>query len=382
MPAVLYTLTSDLHKEAAIPASQENFIRQIEAAMGERFIFRGSDFSDYGRAGNPVIYVRTGGTEGLFKSLGLQGDVRLLASGGSNSLAASMEILSYLRSLGRRGEILHGTPSRIAARISAPPEEAAPDASPFIGKLPPVDLGGIRLGVIGRPSDWLISSGVDYAKARSRLGVELVDIPIGELLERLRHTDDLRSFKGSEAIYDALKDIVREHGLYGLTIRCFDLLDAVHNTGCLALARLNAEGIPAACEGDIPALLSMAYLMKVKGRPGFQCNLSRIDGDNLLFAHCTVPLTMAASYRYDTHFESGLGTAIKAQLPPGEVEIFKIAPDLESFVLIPGRVVANTDEKNLCRTQIVVNAPDASGYFLTSPLANHHVVSYVRAVSM
>lgn len=43
-------------------------------------------------------------------------------------------------------------------------------------------LEGKRFGVIGRPSDWLISSGVDYAVARERLGAELVDIPIEELV--------------------------------------------------------------------------------------------------------------------------------------------------------------------------------------------------------
>ena len=35
-----------------------------------------------------------------------------------------------------------------------------------------------------------------------------------------------------------------------MTVRCFDLLGRIGTTGCLALAILNAEGIPAACEGD------------------------------------------------------------------------------------------------------------------------------------
>ena len=37
-------------------------------------------------------------------------------------------------------------------------------------------------------------------------------------------------------------------------------------------------------EGDVPALLSMCVAMKKFGTPGFQANLSRIDGDKLLFA--------------------------------------------------------------------------------------------------
>ena len=375
MSFTLFTLTSSLHSETAENASQEPFIKNIEAALGECFVFRGEDYSDYGKTGKPLIYVRTGGTEGLFKALDPPGDIRLLTSGESNSLAASMEILSYLRSKGRKGEILHGSADYIASRIRVGSGAQDEGASTFIQALPPVDLGGARFGVIGRPSDWLISSGVDYAKAKERLNAEMIDIPMDELLGRLKMQEvDMRSFKGSEAIYDALKDIVREHSLSGLTLRCFDLLDSVHNTGCLALARLNAEGIPSSCEGDIPALLSMAYLQKTEGCSGFQCNLSRIDGDELLFAHCTVPLTMVDSYRYDTHFESGLGTAIKGELPLRDIEIFKIAPDLEHCVRIPGRITTNCNERNLCRTQILIRSERAADYFLHSPLANHHII--------
>ena len=372
----LFSLTSSLHTETAADAAVEPFINAIEEALGERFVYFGSDFSTYGRHEADIIYVRTGGTEGLFKALGLSGDVRLLTSGQSNSLAASMEILSYLRQCGRRGEILHGSAGYIAGRIRG----GFPDAEDaagygFIQPLTPVDLGGVRLGVIGRPSDWLISSEVEPSRARTVLNAELVDIPMSELLSRLPSSGvDMRSFEGSEAIYDALSDIVTDFGLGGLTLRCFDLLDTVHNTGCLALARLNAEGIPASCEGDVPALLSMAYLRQTRDCPGFQCNLSRIDGDELLFAHCTVPLTMLTSWKYTTHFESGIGTAIKGELPEADVEIFKISPDLESCVRIPGKILRNTSEQALCRTQVIVSAPGAASYFLRSPLANHHII--------
>ena len=63
--------------------------------------------------------MRTGGTEGLFKEIfpEMDGPVRILTSGKSNSLAASMEILSYLNMQGRSGEIIHGSVDYIADRI-------------------------------------------------------------------------------------------------------------------------------------------------------------------------------------------------------------------------------------------------------------------------
>jgi len=45
--------------------------------------------------------------------------VFLLTSGENNSLAASMEILSFIRQKGYRGEILHGSLVEIVVRLSA-----------------------------------------------------------------------------------------------------------------------------------------------------------------------------------------------------------------------------------------------------------------------
>ncbi|MBQ0077669.1 MAG: hypothetical protein KBS55_03425 [Bacteroidales bacterium] len=373
----LFSLTSPLHNEVA-PLMEDPFVRGIEKALGERFAYCGEDFSGYEGADERLIYVRTGGTEGIFKSLHLNGEVRLLASGQSNSLAAAMEILSFVNASGGRGKIYHGSPAAIARQLRANESASARECRWIKPIGPEVNFDGARLGVIGRPSDWLIASDVDYAKAAERLGAHLIDIDIRELVDKVKkYPCDLRSFAGSEAIYSALTEIVREHSLDGLTLRCFDLLDTLGNTGCLALARLNAEGTVAGCEGDIPTLLTMMLAKKRTGQSGFQCNLSRISGNELLFAHCTVPLTMVTSFRYATHFESGIGTAIKGEMPEGPVSIIKISPDLEHMVEIPAELVRNTAEANLCRTQVVLRVDDidsVADYFLSASLANHHVI--------
>lgn len=70
-------------------------------------------------------------------------------------------------------------------------------------------------------------------------------------------------------MYGALKRLIKKYDLNAVTVRCFDLLKAVHTTGCLALAILNAEGIPAACEGDQKSLISMVILNALTGGSGF-----------------------------------------------------------------------------------------------------------------
>ena len=121
-------------------------------------------------------------------------------------------------------------------------------------------------------------------------------------------------------------------------------------------------------------MLSMAVARELTGSASFQVNLSRIEGDRLLFAHCTVPLSIVRNYCYDTHFESGIGVAIHGELPEGPVTLFKIAPDLGHLFRQPAKLVANPYGDNLCRTQVIVEAPGAAEYFLKKPLGNHHIL--------
>ena len=304
-----------------------------------------------------------------------------------------MEILSFLNRNGYPGEIIHGSPEVIADRLRhgfAAGNKCHVKAYDM-GRI----LDGMKVGVVGKPSDWLISSNVDYETVKERLGVEIIDIDIKELVRRAenpdrKHLEGLKlnalnkpkfgraiteaDFGKALDIYCAMKSIVDEYGLGGVTLRCFDLLTALNNTGCMALAILNSQGVVATCEGDVPTLLSMCVALKKFGTPGFQANLSRIDGDKLLFAHCTVPLSIVSSYCYDTHFESGIGVAVHGIIPAGPAKILKISPDCTEMFLENVNVVENQYNDNLCRTQIIVEAPGLADYFLRSPIGNHHVV--------
>lgn len=393
MDISLYTLTSPLHDENAVNSASAEFIAMIEEELGSDMTFHGPDFSEYGAGALDVIYVRTGGTEGLFKEVypRLQGAVLLLTSGKSNSLAASMEILSYLDQQGRKGEIIHGTPAYIAERLRL--LSKVHEAKQF--------LNGRNLGVIGQPSDWLISSDPDREAVKAGLGLNLVDVPIEELIRLVNSDEDLSAYShpemetiaqnipsaiqkythGALRIYQALKKLIEKYQLSGLTLRCFDLLTAVENTGCLALALLNAEGIPAGCEGDVPTLVTMTVGNALTGHCGFQCNPSRIDPQTgeLLLAHCTIPLDMIRAYTFNTHFESGIGIAIHGEMPEGDATIFKLSGNLARNFVCKADLTGNPYEKSLCRTQIIMKLesnPTAvcQDYFLKSPIGNHHVV--------
>ena len=158
---------------------------------------------------NQCVAILTGGTEASFVKLVDEGKISLdkpvyiIASGYSNSLAASLESLTWLQQHGGKGRVITD-PQQINEAVNDDEEELKP----------------IRLGVIGEPSDWLIASHVDDATAAS-LNVELVHVPIEEVTS-LGEVDG--GLEGAERIYQRLKDIVARYDLYGLTLRCFDLL--------------------------------------------------------------------------------------------------------------------------------------------------------------
>ena len=389
MDIAVYTLTSVLHDAKKVDASTKEFLESLHILE----MLKNDDYSDFGSHVLNLIFVRTGGTEGLFKRLlpslnqHLSRPFYLLTSGESNSLAASLEILSFLRQNGFQGKVIHGSTTYMEQKIALlyQVEQAIRQ------------LATTRLGVIGQPSDWLISSNVDYTLIKERLGIELIDVQMDDVLKRLEveaqasvkellELEKLKgipekiraSLSGAIRIYQALKYIVEDYSLDGFTIRCFDLLTAVHNTGCLALAQLNADGIVAGCEGDIPAMLTMRIGKAVTGVSGFQANPASIDVEKgeLVFAHCTIPLNMVQHFDLDTHFESGIGVGIRGYMQEGPVTVFKVAGNLSRYFVEEGLLIANQAKPNLCRTQQVIRLthPERVNYFLNEPIGNHHII--------
>ena len=378
----IYTLTSELHDEQAVNSVTQEFLNSLDI----QYDMRGNDYSDYGSHALDLIYVRTGGTEGIFKRLlpdllaKTDKPFYILTSGKSNSLAASMEILSYLRQQGYKGEIIHGQTDYITKRINLLEQVETAKAH----------LRGRRLGIIGKPSDWLISSDADKDRVKRLLGIELTDIPMQELLDTIQSTplpivNEMAPTKaiqealpGAHQIYNALRTLVSKYQLQGLTIRCFDLLKSVHNTGCVALAKLNTEGIVAGCEGDVPAMLSMTIAQAAVGVIGFQANPASVNPENgeMLFAHCTIPFSLVERYEYDTHFESGIGVGIRGYMQEGPVTIFKVSGNLTRSFIAEGTLIRNQAKPDLCRTQQVIrlSEPDKTSYFLTEPIGNHHII--------
>lgn len=306
-----------------------------------------------------AVAILTGGSEGLFLEAVKNGEITLdqpiylIASQQSNSLAASMEILCWINRHHGTGQILTEAP-QITETVNVEVKD--------------------RVGLIGQPSDWLISSTFDREALLKQQGIEVVDIPISEVTS-IGKVDG--GMEGATKIYNRVKEIIAKYQLTAISLRCFDLLTTVCNTGCIALSKLNDEGIPASCEGDVPTLITMILAKRLTGCPGFQANPARINAQTgkMLFAHCTIPLTMTNSHSLTTHFESGIGVAIHGVLPTGKYTLVKVSGDLKRVFAYNVMLTCNQYEQNLCRTQVWLQAsPEAAKTLLTNPISNHHVI--------
>jgi len=358
----LYHLISEMHNEAYIDSTLKSFMVEIEEKLAEKFEninLKNINEKDY----FPLIFIQSGGVEGKFKQIfkSIKGPYLLLSSGLHNSLAASLEIASFLRQQGEKVEIIHGDSNYIAQRI-----KELKKVFEIKNKLPT-----LKLGVIGQPSDWLIASEVDYKKVKDTLGISLIDVEMDELVQEIEQKyrfdhpklNDIKnkkfnskSIEGALKIYSGFKAIVNKYKFDGITVRCFDLLEIYKNTGCLGLSLLNEEGIVAGCEGDIPALISMVILHYLTDEPVFMANPASInlDQNEIILAHCTLPLNMPDKFYLKTHFE--------------------LSGDGKNYFVSSGEIIENLNRKNLCRTQIRLKMNENVKYFLQDSIGNHHLI--------
>ena len=378
----LYSLVSEVHNKGYVSSTSQGFLEDIEEKLGEKF--ENINLEDFNQKEYfPLIFIKSGGVEGKFKQIFKQvkGSYLLLSSGLHNSFAASLEIASFLKQNGKKVEIIHGDSDYIAKRIKE------------LNKIFEVKnrLASTKLGVIGKPSDWLIACDADYNKIKDALGISLIDIEMDELVREIDQShhfthpkiNDIKdkgfnskSIEGALKIYNGFKAIVNKYKVDGITVRCFDLLEIYKNTGCLGVSLLNEEGILAGCEGDIPALISMVILNYLTDKPVFMANPSsvNINQNEIILAHCTIPFNMPDEFYLQTHFESGLGVGIKGKIKEGEATIFKISRDGKEYFVSGGEIIENLNSENLCRTQIRFKMNDSVKYFLQNSLGNHQLI--------
>ena len=338
--------------------------------------------------------IASGGTERMIlesaKNVALP--ILLLANSSDNSFAAACEVLPKLKSMGKRAKPI----------FSEKIDETALREMKQIDENPGViqKLRRTRLGLIGGPSPWLVSICTDFQLIRDRIGPRIVQVDLSELIKEVEKTPISEARKISEEflsnvpkiveptekdvvqaakIYVGLKNLVKKHNLDALSIRCFDLIPALNNTGCLAVSKMIDEGVIAGCEGDVDTTLTMLVLYYLTNEPVWLANTCSINRakNTLTFAHCTIATRLlgdAPKVTLRSHFESGKGVSIQGALKPGQkITIARLGgPNMDKMVIATGTIrQSNMGHEHMCRTQVEVRLDGKVESFINSLLGNH-----------
>ncbi len=391
----IITLLSALHDATKVENSHYNFISGLKKDFDISFI----DPEDAYSVDLPIVFIGSGGTENFFKNIydRLPKPVLLLTDSMQNSLAASMEILAWIRELGDDSFILHGNLDETIEQIKYS----------YAAYTTKRRMAEASIGVVGFPSDWLIASDVNYIDVQKKWGIMFKNVELLELSQYLeevsidrarRIADDVlkeaalikepneKDVVEGARVYLALKALRDEYGFDAVTLRCFELLSRHEVTGCLALSLLNNEGVVCGCEGDCQGAFSMLLLNMLTGSKAFIANPANIDFEksDMVFAHCTIPTCMTDNYIIRNHFESRIGVGIQGIVEEGPVTIFKCGGSkLDKYYVSSGQIVENLDDDNMCRTQLKVHVDSDITYFVRNPIANHHLIikgDYTRQI--
>ncbi|NJE09866.1 hypothetical protein [Thermococcus sp. MAR1] len=374
---------SELANPKAFEKKASEFITALAGefdVVGGFFISTKRDFKEakeevnFNEVDAIVLYPLTGGTEGPLKEFFVyRRPIVIYGDPFNNSLAAGIELREYFRDRLVPSTLVKNLNELKAALLGYD------DMKDLLEK-----FLRMRIGLIGRVSPWLINEKFElpytsislkkfyeyYEATTDAEGWKAVEGIVGKAAE-IKEPDREDLVKAGR-IYLAIKRILEDYRLDGFTIGCFDLIGKLKATPCLALAMFNAEGIPAACEGELNALLGMMIARRFFNKPAFMGNIADYGENHVILAHCTAPLI--GKYIVRSHFESGMGVGVDVQLPRGRASLMKIRG--RKAVVAGVEVVGQEHSDFRCRTQVKLRVEDA-GDFLDGTLGNHHLLVYV-----
>jgi len=356
--------------------------------------------TDYIECDNLGYFILSGGVENTVLELIKKNEnnfpdkpIALIAHPENNSLPAALELLARLHQDNYKGRIFFLSDTEEDLSLNEIHEY-------LNNRSLPRPLSGEKIGLIGAPSDWLIASSPELEIIKNVWGAEVKfydteillkmidEIPLSETDQLVsQFTQNAVSIKEPELadiadavkIYVALKNLINTNKMDSFALRCFDLVTEKSTTGCYALAKLNQDGIPASCEGDLVSLLIMVWIKKVTGKTSWMANPAAVDAANntLTLAHCTIAFDLIKSYHIRSHFESGLGVGIEGDIPLSPVTMVRLGgKNLDRVWIAEGTISGILNSENLCRTQAVITVEDKQelSKLLTDPLGNHIIM--------
>jgi L-fucose isomerase-like protein len=254
--------------------------------------------------------------------------------------------------------------------------------------------------------EWQITSDLDLIDRK--LGVRIEQVPHEEWMARYEGLDAQERAEAtllaeglvSGATHDrrakpiARPDVERATRLYlamrgycqardatAVTVNCGPFIRGEDMpTPCVALTFFNDQGIPAACQGDLDAMLTMILFKRAAGLPSYMGG-PIADSGHLGVCHCVLSRRMCGAdapaqpyYLSDYHGRKA-GPTVHTDLPAGQtVTVARLTRNLASLLLTRGTVVASHDSNHRCRNTVAVQVADRSAVLKAVKGVQSHLV--------
>lgn len=242
-------------------------------------------------------------------------------------------------------------------------------------------LEGKRALVFGKPfeSSSVPARNLSEEYIYKRTGVRVAYRPIDDLKALLENVDEERARREMERwkreamqvveasdqaildtsrLYVLLRSIIEKEQLSAVSIDCLSFSFGRNPTlpyPCLAFTRLRDEGVTAACEADVFAMLTSMFLQEISRKPSYHCNVSSVNTrtSTTVLRHCVAPLRLMGfdapqlPYRLRDYHGMGRGVVPEVDYPAGvEVTLGGFSKDLKSMSLWPGRIQKGIEDRD------------------------------------
>jgi hypothetical protein len=138
---------------------------------------------------------------------------------------------------------------------------------------------------------------------------------------------------------------------------------------CLTFSKLNDLGLVGACEGDIDSTLTMLLFGYAFRTPGFISDPVIDEARNAVVQfHCTSftrrPDGSRMPFVIRNQTDTGGGVALQVQWQTGESVTMAKLVNLDTLLVVPGKIIETSTSPLACRTQFTQSVRDARHLFL------------------
>ena len=348
-----------------------------------------------GEADIKVVFVASGGTSRILREALKGREAWLWAHPHDNSLPSALSAREKLRSTGSwKCEIAFSSPDEVPDKIMAEVralkalcELREAEVIAFCSEEKAGELEAVLSGLLG---PWKPEVKRFDVTELLRALEEARPLSVSEAMSVLKGLDSESptselSLGFARGVQMAL--LIEERFLSGreksiVTFDCFNVLEDLGMTPCVAIGLLLEHGITAVCEADPASLVLMALCHYLSGEPPWMANLASYDpaSNTITLAHCTACPSLSSAWPYRghfiEHFESGKPVALDVWLRRGPVVLASLQPGRKKLVLARGRVLdSGMGEEGMCRTQALVELKGNIRAFIEET-GNHHVLTY------